>query len=395
MNPSCHQSGEKIRVLLISSVRPEPTSGGQIVLHRHLCEEPRIELIVHDYEPGIWTANGIIRRLFGCLSRMGFDRIAQDFWALWKGRWLDRSLFGIDVDDRTVALTVAQGDSFPAAARFAKSRGIPLVSIFHDWWPDMSPVHAPFKSLLEQSFRDLYRESQLALCVSDGMRAALGSHPNARVLYPIPDKISEPVSSPQRLHEFKVLYFGNLHEYGPMLAKALEAMRGHSLIRLETRGFCPAWSESFRLGMEREGLWHDFAPRDVLTKWLSSADAFLVPMVFEPAMKRRMETSFPSKMVEMCQMGKPIVVWGPESCSAIRWARDGGGALCVTDPDPKALVRELEKLAATPDERRRLSECSRTAAAGDFSPAVIQDEFLVAIEYLLKKSPTNNTKSCK
>lgn len=385
MNPSCHQSEEKTRVLLISSVRPEPTSAGQIVLHRHLCEKQEIELIVHTYEPPVWALNGILRRIVGRLSQLGFKGISEDLWLLWGGRWLDRSLEGIDVDNRTVVMTVAQGDAFPAAARFAKRHGLPLVSFFHDWWPYMTGIHAPFRRLAERRFRNLYKGSQLALCVSEGMKSQLGDHPNAQVLYPIPAKISSPPLLPKLGHELKILYFGNLHEYGPMVAEALQEFKGHSHIRMEARGANPNWPDSFLLEMEQEELWHDFAPHDVLQSWIQSADAFLVPMVFDPSMRRRMETSFPSKMVEMCQMGKPIVVWGPEYCSAVQWARRWDCALCVSDPDPKTLVRELEKLAAKSEERRRLAECSRKAASGDFSPAEIQDKFFGALGELLKK----------
>jgi hypothetical protein len=41
------------------------------------------------------------------------------------------------------------------------------------------------------------------------------------------------------------------------------------------------------------------------------------------------ETSFPSKLPEYAQFGKPIVIWGPEYCSAIHWGREGDRALCI------------------------------------------------------------------
>jgi hypothetical protein len=42
--------------------------------------------------------------------------------------------------------------------------------------------------------------------------------------------------------------------------------------------------------MRENGRWLDFAPREEVDAWLASADAFLVPMVFDPAMRRRMDS---------------------------------------------------------------------------------------------------------
>lgn len=380
MNQVIHDPPKKLRILLISSIRPELSSAGQIVLHRHLCNEQEIELEVHDYEPPVWTLNGILRRIVGRLSQVGLKRISEDCWALWGGKWLDKSLSKVSVDDGTIVLTVAQGDVFPAAVRLAKRHGLSLVSIFHDWWPDMTGIHAPFRRLLDKRYRNLYKESNLALCVSEGMRSHLGKHPHAVVLYPIPAKKSLPPSSPKPSCNLKVLYFGNLHEYGPMLAEALGELGTCPLVRLETRGANPNWPESFRLDMESEGLWHDFSSREILEEWINSADAFLVPMVFDPALRRRMETSFPSKMVEMALLGKPLVVWGPEYCSAIQWARKGKRALCVTDPDPKILRQEIENLALDPGEINRLSAAARDAAAMEFSPERIHTQFINALK---------------
>ncbi len=376
------------RVILISSVRPELTSAGQIILYRHLVDQPGIELEVYGSEPKRFSPAMVLRRVLGRVAKWGgvFDIAVNCFWVLWEGRWMDADLpKSIDPDVRTIVMTVAQGEGYHAAQRFAKRHNLPLVVFFHDWWPDMAAVHRPFQRQLEKRFRELYQQSQLALCVSEGMCSILGEHPNAHVLYPIPSQVTRLPVLAKSTNTLKVLCFGNLHEYGPMVAEALQEAKGHNRIRMEARGANPNWPDSFRSEMAQEGMWHDFSSRVVLEAWIDSADAFLVPMVFDPSMRRRMETSFPSKMVEMAQYGRPLVIWGPEYCSAIKWARAGNRALCVTDPDPKALLRELEKLDGTPDECRRLSECSRKAATGDFSPAVIQDEFFGAVGDLLRK----------
>jgi len=374
-----------IRVIVISSVRPEPTSAGQIILHRHLVNQPGIEWESYGSEPTRLTASSAVRRAVGRLAQTRLHRWVHDFWAWRDGRWLDGCLPKA-VSDRkqTVVLTVAQGDACGSARRFAQQHRLPLVTIFHDWWPDMAAVHAPFQKLLEKRFRELYCQSQLALCVSEKMRELLGPHPNAQVLYPIPAKVN-PMPPSQKLGDhFRALYFGNLHEYGPMVAGGLNMLKRHPQIRLEVRGGNPRWPVSFKQEMKLEGLWIDYAPRTELAEWMGTADVFLVPMIFEPNMRRRMETSFPSKMVEMAQFGKPLVIWGPEYCSAVQWARKGNRALCVTDPNPMALRQVLEKLATSVDEQRQLADCAFCAAQTDFNSDRIQRQFTNAVRGVIE-----------
>jgi glycosyltransferase involved in cell wall biosynthesis len=379
------------RIIVISSVRPEPTSAGQIILHRHLVNQPGIEWESYGSEPSRLTASSTFRRAMGHLAQTRLQRLARDFWAWRDGRWLDHLLpKAVPAGEQSVVLTVAQGDAFGAAWRFAQKHRLPLVTIFHDWWPDMGLIHPSFHELLEKRFRELYRQSRLALCVSEGMRAVLGPHPNAQLLYPIPAKAS-PIVPARTPHDgFRVMYHGNLQDYGPMVANALNELKGHRQVRLEVRGGNPRWPEHFRQEMQREGLWHDYAPRAVLNEWMGAANAFLVPMVFEPAMRRRMETSFPSKMLEMAQFVKPLVIWGPEYCSAVQWGRQGNRALCVTDPNPAALRQALEKLAASTDEQQRLAASARQAALTDFNPDKIQTQFMDALQGVLEHGQIRN-----
>ena len=93
-----------------------------------------------------------------------------------------------------------------------------------------------------------------------------------------------------------------------------------------------------------------------------------------------MTTSFPSKLIDATQLGLPVVVWGPEYCSAVQWARPAKRALCVTDANPSALRQALEGLAASPMEQERLAKSAREAAAGDFNSERIQAQFIDALE---------------
>lgn len=75
-----------------------------------------------------------------------------------------------------------------------------------------------------------------------------------------------------------------------------------------------------------------------------------------------METSFPSKLPEYAQVSKPLLIWGLDYCSAIRWGRKGDRALCVTDENPNVLVSTLEKLKYSIEKQEYYSQQTKVAA---------------------------------
>lgn len=375
-------SMDKIRVIFISSVRPEPTSAGQIILYRHFCNRPEFDLEVYGFEPTKFSARMFIRRVLGKIARWGgiFETLVNCAWVLWKGRWIDKDLPSkVERDLKTIVGTVAHGDGFYAAQRFAKKHGLPLMVFFQDWWPDMAEVPKPLVKLLDKQFMGLAKSCSLGICVCEGMKRALGGGENLQVLPPIPAERARPLKiSPPKKNDFKfkILYSGNLDLYGWMLLQALRVFRNHPTIQLQVRGSNPSWSEEAKKEMRDAGLWLDFAPRSELDTWLKSADAFLVPMVFEEKYRRRMETSFPSKLIEFAQFGKPLVVWGPEYCSAIQWAIDSGLGLCIREESALKLFTAVVSLSQNFNLRSSLDEDACNAASDEFNSRTIQEEFL-------------------
>ena len=341
---------DKIRVIFISSVRPEPTSAGQIILYRHFCNRPEFDLDIYGFEPTKLSFRMLLRRGLGKIAQFGgiFETLVNCAWVLWKGRWMDKDLpVKVERDQKTIVGTVAHGDGFYAAQRFAKKHHLPLVVFFQDWWPDMAGVPKPFVKLLDKHFLSLAKSCNLGICVCEGMKRALGGGANLEVLLPIPAEMGPhtlSVSNTTRSGKFKILYFGNLDLYGSMLLGALREFKDHPTIQLQVRGSNPNWPDDAKREMRDAGLWLDFAPRSELDDWLQSADAFLIPMVFKEKYRRRMETSFPSKLIEFAQFGKPLVVWGPEYCSAVQWGRQHNRAFCITQIEAFILREHMESI---------------------------------------------------
>lgn len=348
-----------------------------MLLFRHLVNEPRLRVEIVPRPPSV----RIVRRL----NHRPIHSFLNATETLLGGRAWDAAIRRHLASWRPdLIVTVAHGDACFAAGRIAQEADLPLVTFFHDWWPDVPMQPAQIHTLADRRFRLTYQQSRVALCVSDGIRQALGAHPDSEVLFPIPapGRTSSLPRSPvgrSPTPPFKLIYLGNLGEYGPMLGSTLSAFAEHENLRLEVRGASPRWPRDFRKRMRSQGLWLDFAPRSELDPWIDSADAYLVVMAFDPGLHRRMQTSFPSKLPEYAQFGKPLVVWGPADSSAILWGRDGK-ALCVTTKDPASLAVAIQRLADDATEQHRLAREARRAAEGEFDPRRLQTQFLQALQ---------------
>jgi glycosyltransferase involved in cell wall biosynthesis len=221
--------------------------------------------------------------------------------------------------------------------------------------------------------------------VCEGMKRGLGGGGNLEVLPPIPaetDPPTSPVYNTTRSGKFKILYFGNLDLYGGMILELLHVLKNHPKIQFQVRGSNPSWSDDAKKEMRDAGLWLDFSPRSELDSWLQSADAFLIPMVFDEKYRRRMETSFPSKLVEFAQFGKPLIVWGPEYCSAVRWVWNSGGALPVVNSSPKSLFDSIQKKLVSKRKSHEFSPQCFCSFEKEFNPLKIQVDFFGFLKQL-------------
>jgi hypothetical protein len=374
-------------LLLVSSVKPNPTSGGEIVLFRHLVHREQIGII----SPRLsWNSNSFddwLRRLGGHAKRLGFITLADALSLSRKGKWIDPKIKNITRFD--AILTVAHGDAFMAAQRIAKRSSKPLISIFHDWWPDLGVQNSILRKRIERDFISLYRSSDLALCVCEGMRERLGNHVNSHVLFPIPG--AGPPSGTQLKLPLnavvKILYSGNIGDYGDMLRGLLAVTQAETRVKVQIRGNATTWPKQDVDFYTARGSLLPFAPRQELEEWLSTADMYLVCMSFNPCLRVRMETSFPSKMVEYAQFGRPIVIWGPAYCSAVKWGQAGDKAICVTEECPNALLLKLKQVADSPRQYLHFCERSLSAARGEFSHENIQSKFDKLLREILSTFP--------
>ena len=237
-------------------------------------------------------------------------------------------------------LTVAHGFGWLAAARMAEMRRVPLHLLVHDDWPRVANVPAAFRNWLDRRFADVYRQAQSRICVSPAMQrdyhARYGE--TAEVLYPsrapgLPQFAEPPERTGRNDHQFTIAFAGTINSPGYTralvdLSNALSPMGGQLLI------FGPLTPEQARqLGLDLPNVTVGglLSWPNLITRLREQADALVVPMSFEACDRSNMEIAFPSKLADCTAVGVPLVIYGPEYCSAVRWARENAGVAEVVD----------------------------------------------------------------
>ena len=379
---------DRTKVLVLSSVVPNALgSGGELVLHRHLNRNPAIQSEVVS-----WHRFPFRLKVMGKLRELGFRSVSRGWECLSpvlpSGKMIHDHIHSFRPH---VLVTVAHGWWHIQARRIARQFKLPLVCFFQDWWPDFPEVPVSFRARVEHEFRKTCAQSDVAICVTEAMRRELGEPENAVVLHDAPSlpKWRKPKRDAE--FPFRVAYFGNLSEYGSLIESALRTLNGSDRVRLEVFGPNPFWTSGAVDEFRSRGVYRGFIAPSELAESLQNFQAALVVMSFAPSHRRRMATSFPSKMIDAIQLGLPVVIWGPEYCSAVKWARRGERALCVTDANPSAIRRALEELAGSPSEQERLAESSREAAATDFNQECIQAQFIDALTRAIRVNGAKHT----
>jgi hypothetical protein len=375
---------DEINVILISSVRPEKSTSAALTLHRHLVNRRGIQLHILPAEYHEIVHSRFHSKIVPRLMRTPARRWAGDVdYLMHTTLPLEKHLVGPPRGTRTVVLTLAYRSGCWVAQRYARRYRVPLIVRFDDWWPDIAEVHNPLRRQLEQRFLELHQSADLSLCISEGMLNALGPHRNARVILPIPDvEAIGPSKSNDSADEFLVGYSGNMFDYSDMLADLAQLALKQTDVRIEFRGR-PRWPQALVDEMRHRHLLHDFEAGAGFDDWLGSFHAYLVVMFFDAAQRRRMETCFATKLVDYSRAGRPVVIWAPETSAVVQWAKKSRAALCVTDPDARALLAALAHLKTKRTLQLELAAGMRRAYETEFSPVRLQQQFLEGLNSVI------------
>jgi hypothetical protein len=388
---------KRIRVFYLSYTPPVPSWGGAMSFYRHFVEREDFEIFVATDSMEVQQYAVPYRFLqFDApklLTRMLHTRLYRWFWhykQLFAGYFVPHRVWqAAQMFKPDVVLTIAGSWNWTAriAQRVARRLRVPLVASFNDWFDFGVLMHPYFRSSIEMAFRKFYCDCDLAFCTSEGMLEALGPHPNAHVLYPIGTSMRDsqrefvPFSPDQG--SATVLFAGSLSAwYGPMLERLVRAS-SNSQLRFEIFGSNASWSRDFDIAVRTAGVYRGQVTFDQLKNHAQEADLLLLPMGFGDECAQIERTSFKTKFLDYLTFQKPIVVWGPEYCSAVRFAREFGAAECYTSPDPAGCIATLENVARSAERQKQLVANARRMYHSRFEPSQIHAVLLRECEKIV------------
>lgn len=331
--------------------------GGCILFHRQFVERDDYEVFVvtdrADFSSGqiphiIYQHPRIVRRLMK--TRLAL--FAHDYVHVFGGRWIPASILEAARRFKPDAVMVgAETWIADLGVRLAKKLRMPLIGHFMDWPTFAMMGHGWVKRHASGMFRRRYQACDLAFGICPEMLEALGPHPNARVFYPSGQRNGARLARPPRAagSPFTVFFAGNLGQwYGKMLSRLAACFRGERDVSLRIAGRNAEWTAEEEATLRKEGVYLGFLKGADYDAAFANADALLVAMGFGEEDRLIESTSFKSKLADYLASGLPVIVWGPEYCTAVRHARREKFAGIVTSADPRAVVAAARTLAQDP-----------------------------------------------
>lgn len=370
-------------IAFISNILPGNTTATSLIFYRHFgrLKEGRFVFFTSTQQSA--GLPGEVRKIEypAWVKRISSTRFHEEVetivdWVGWPPGIIKQTADEVVRRGVNLIVTLAQGRESQLALAVARKTKIPLWTFFHDWWPDMGN-HGKLKRLgMRRFFLDLARNSRVCACVSPRMLEQLKPHAKqAHLLWPIPGFWPTPIqASPSR--EMTVLHAGSLYApYEPLILSLIKSLRQEPRIRLWVTGKPQEWSEKGTKEFYASGAALGFLDRSELQKRLEDADALLSITPFSEALKSWTASYFPSKVVEYCQLAKPIVVWAPLETAISDWCRRTGAAVLVSEEDSLLVVKRMSDLLDQPGLRQQLGTMALAEARGAFSPERLQQQF--------------------
>lgn len=274
------------------------------------------------------------------------------------------------------------------AEKVAQQLKLPLVGSFNDWWSYNTLRYQWLDPLIEKQFRQFYQRCDLALCTSEGMKAALGDHPNAVVLYPTGAVIEarSPVVSDRSNSDraFTVCFAGNVGDwYGPMLESLItQAWVGDYNIRFKLFGSNASWSKDFDKAVKEKGIFHGQVPFAQLRTEMRSVDALLLLMGFDESCAQIERTSFKTKFLDYLAFQKPILLWGPDYCSAVSIAKEFDSAEISTTSAAQDYLEIISSVQQNLGRQQQLVANAQRMYAERFHPDKIHQLLVQTMQAL-------------
>lgn len=338
---------------------PAPAEGAQTLSCRYLTLELPVNRWVNTrLHEWVNLANAL-----GCIpdySRAGIDRLVGGF-------------------QPDVVFTVMDlFSTYKIAWRYARDRGLPLVTLTMDDPMHFQRVASWARSVQARAVRRIYRDAAMSLGVSREMSEWIGSRfgkktetfyfgPPDGMSPRLPDTNRE-LRNPQHL---TVGFAGSLHFYGRELQRLMPAFEqtGTKLnFYGETTRDLPRSAAVVERGIWKiENLWQTIQ---------AECDVLILPYPGKGWLENVFRTHFPTKLSEYLWQGMPLIITGPEYATGLRWGL-GHPSVCkaLVEPDADQMAALLISLKSDHDSRVKLGVAAARTAKAEFDPVIVREAF--------------------
>ena len=408
-NSSEPREGFFPNLLVISDILPEQTLGGSLVLFRLLGNYPSNKILVVGKShgaPGVYPPrldNVSYHNLHLSIPRYLLMRI-NPWWPIMmipastgKISIVKKLISGFNPD--AVLSVVCDFMCFLAAA-VARDFSIPLHLFCHDDWSHQQTIrHRRWTKQLgmtscDWALRGLFRQAASIQCVSKGMvenyQKRYGVKPDLLIPCRGNDLPTFELDSKSKLCGQPVIaYAGSIHY--PWIARSLNIFAEligsqNGYLDVYTPQNCFYSAVQWGL-ISKAARFKGFHSPDEFAKSVSAtANALVLPASFDPADRLDVSTLFPSKLVDYTAIGLPIITWGPEYSTAVRWVMEHpGSAELVVNADGNGLLEAIVRVCE-PSYGARIGLAGKAAGDVAFNLDNCRKKFIGLLRQYSKKN---------
>lgn len=252
------------------------------------------------------------------------------------------------------------------AVRAAKKRGLRVVAMLQDVWPDNAVQSGLLRegSLLYRFFeffqRCVYKNADRIICISDDMKAFIASkgvpEDKITVIYNwgyTDEIVNIPWEENAFVKKFELqkdlfyaIYAGNIGRMQnvELVLKAAEQLQSEEKIKFLIIGAGAREAEIKRMAADMQlsnVTFLPFQPAELATSIYSAAGVNLIPLV-----PGGVKTALPSKTGVCLSCGQPIVFAFGENCRFAKVVAQYGAGVCVSAQEPEETAAAIRSLAA-------------------------------------------------
>ncbi|WP_406827379.1 hypothetical protein [Pedobacter sp. KACC 23697] len=263
----------------------------------------------------------------------------------------------------------------------AKQADIPFYLFFHD--DNIFNRYFKENILTRKQINSIIENCRHFFVVSEPMKEVISLHggKNVSVIYPIPDGAFVAHGKRIKPEKFTFAISGMLLPY--FFEKTVEKINDAVEETDTNLTLIGSFNQEYKDSLQHKikiSIYPRFEKLYDLFKFLvEETDVIIVFYSSDTNEEIRSRYSFPSRFVEFCHLGKPILIIAPESAAISKWAIKNSWLSYVNNETKTDLVGVINKLK-NPDFRLACIKQCQYFAEKDFNPMIIHNRLKLLIE---------------